>query len=245
MQNGPKLVSLSFLLPCRGVDHAGGELPLHHYGVLAERCVRVDAFAIEFDCNLIAANREVDIGSDSYTAVIVQFPRWRKSLLGKIVARMWFVAMPVLPDIGICAAFASSKPEDHFFRVSDSALTLVGAMVELATSSNLGREIADKARDEVGSRYSLDNYSRAVTDAYHLDEWPRGTDGGKTTVSAVSSRRTVGWVRSSWRSLFSSRCTWRLTRRPTAKHAPGEGSPTQIARRPGQPCQKSTMTYGG
>ncbi len=109
MQCGPKLVSISLMLPYSGVDHAGGELLLHHYRVLAERCDSVAAFAVDFDENLRAANRDADIASDSYSAVIVKLPRWRRSLLGKIVARIWHFALPVLPDIGIWAAFASSK----------------------------------------------------------------------------------------------------------------------------------------
>ena len=108
MARRPQLVSLSYLLPYSGVDHAGGELLLHHYRLLAPRCTRLDAFGIAFDENREADGRDSDVRSDSYRAVIVEFPRWRKSLWGKAVALLSHLAVPVLPDIGIQAAFGSS-----------------------------------------------------------------------------------------------------------------------------------------
>lgn len=108
MARRPQLVSLSYLLPYAGVDHAGGELLLHHYRLLAPRCTRLDAFAIAFDENRDADGRDPDVRSDSYRAVVVEFPRWRKSLWGKAIALLWHLAAPVLPDIGIWAAFDSS-----------------------------------------------------------------------------------------------------------------------------------------
>src|SRR5438874_13268864 len=100
-KNSLKLVSICLLLPYRGVDHAGGELLLHHYSVLAQRCGRVDAFAIDYDENVTAANRGEDISVDSYSATVLNFPRWRKWLVGKVIARVWSFILPVLPDIGI------------------------------------------------------------------------------------------------------------------------------------------------
>ncbi|MBI3216043.1 MAG: glycosyltransferase [Mycobacterium sp.] len=108
-KTGHNLVSICLLLPYTGVDHAGGELLLRHYKVLAEQCSRVDTFAIDYDDNLLAASRDSDIAFDSYQTTIINFPRWRKTIAGKIIARIWTFLLPVLPDIGIYAAFASSK----------------------------------------------------------------------------------------------------------------------------------------
>jgi glycosyltransferase involved in cell wall biosynthesis len=114
-----RLVSICLLLPYRGVDHAGGELLLHHYRVLAERCGRLDAFAIDYDENVAAATRTEDISVDSYSATILNFPRWRKWFLGKVIARVWSFVLPVLPDIGIYASFVCSKDLQERVRNAD------------------------------------------------------------------------------------------------------------------------------
>jgi glycosyltransferase involved in cell wall biosynthesis len=118
-EDGVNLVSISFLLPYHGVDHAGGDLLLQHYRVLAERCARVDAFATEIGNNVVAASREKDIDFDSYTVAIAKFPRWRRTLLGKVMARIWFLVLPVLPDIGACASFAISRSLRERLREAD------------------------------------------------------------------------------------------------------------------------------
>lgn len=115
----PNVLSISFALPYRGVDHAGGELLLHHYGVLAQRCRRLDAFAIEFDSNQKASIRQKDVGADNYQAWIIRFPRWRKTLLGKIAARIWSVAVPVFPDLGVCTSFHHSQSLREAIRQAD------------------------------------------------------------------------------------------------------------------------------
>jgi len=115
----PNVLSISFALPYRGVDHAGGELLLHHYRVLAQRCRRLDAFAIEFDSNQKASIRQEDVGSDNYQAWIISFPRWRKTLLGKIAARIWSLAVPVFPDLGVCTSFHHSQSLREAIRQAD------------------------------------------------------------------------------------------------------------------------------
>jgi glycosyltransferase involved in cell wall biosynthesis len=111
------MVSISLMLPYSGVDHAGGELLLSHYRVLARRCERLDAIAIDLEENMAAEGRDDDIGR-SYRSTIVRRPRWRRTLAGKVVARLWLALFPVLPDIGIYAAFSSS---DHLrARVRDA-----------------------------------------------------------------------------------------------------------------------------
>jgi glycosyltransferase involved in cell wall biosynthesis len=106
---GIKLVSISLKLPYCGIDNAGGELVLQHYRVLAARCARIDAFANEADDNVIAVSRNMDINCDSYSAEIIDRPRWRESIFGQVVARLWFMVFPVLPDIADCISFATSK----------------------------------------------------------------------------------------------------------------------------------------
>ena len=115
----PALVSLAFMLPYSGVDHAGGQYLLHHYRVLAGHCSRVDAFAIDIDTNLVGKKNEVDIGFDSYRAVIVEFPKWRKTILGKIGARLFHWALPTFPDLGVIAAFTSSDELRERVRAAD------------------------------------------------------------------------------------------------------------------------------
>ena len=115
----PNVLSISFALPYRGVDHAGGELLLHHYGVLAPRSRRLDAFAIDFDSNQKASNRQEDVGFDNYESSIISFPRWRRTLLGKIAARIWSVTVPVLPDLGVCTSFHHSQSLREAIRQAD------------------------------------------------------------------------------------------------------------------------------
>ena len=113
------VLSISFALPYRGVDHAGGELLLHHYGVLARNCRRLDAFAIDFDSNQKASSRQEDVGFDNYHSAIISFPRWRKTLLGKIAARIWSVTVPVLPDLGVWTSFNRSQSLREAIRHAD------------------------------------------------------------------------------------------------------------------------------
>lgn len=115
----PYIVSISLFLPFDGVDHAGGALLLRHYKILADRCARLDAYAVDFDENVTAAFRAGDINACSYKPFVLVFPRWRRSLLGKIIARIWFVLLPLLPDIGILGAFWSSKALRHSLRQAD------------------------------------------------------------------------------------------------------------------------------
>lgn len=115
----PNILSISFALPYRGVDHAGGELLLHHYEVLAGRCRRLDAFAIDFDSNQKASSRQEDVGFDNYQSETISFPRWRRSLLGKIAARIWSVTAPVLPDLGVCTSFNHSQSLREAIRRAD------------------------------------------------------------------------------------------------------------------------------
>jgi glycosyltransferase involved in cell wall biosynthesis len=103
------IVSISLKLPYRGVDHAGGDLLLKHFGVLTDRCTRLDAFATGSDDNVVAPERDGDIRSDVYRAHVIEIPRWRRTLAGKIVARGWRTIFPVFPDLGVCTAFTASK----------------------------------------------------------------------------------------------------------------------------------------
>jgi len=50
--------------------------------------------------------------------------------------------------------------------VSDDPDKLAFAMVQLVTDPASGHLISEQARLEAGSRYSLDNYVRAVEDIY-------------------------------------------------------------------------------
>lgn len=59
-------------------------------------------------------------------------------------------------------------PQSFFFSVSDSARVLTNAMIELAEAPGRGTDVATRARREVGALYSLESYSRAVTDFYEL-----------------------------------------------------------------------------
>jgi glycosyltransferase involved in cell wall biosynthesis len=113
------VLSISFALPYSGVDHAGGELLLHHYRVLAARCRRLDAFAIEFESNKNASSRQEDLGFDNYRTSMISFPRWRKTFLGKTAARIWSVTAPVLPDLGVCTSFYHSKSLREAIRQAD------------------------------------------------------------------------------------------------------------------------------
>jgi glycosyltransferase involved in cell wall biosynthesis len=81
--------------------------------------------------------------------------------ISAILARKNIVATPV--------GVEGTIPETFFYAVSDSASMIADAMYKLASTPEVGREIVEKARREVGSRYSLDNYARTVTDFYELD----------------------------------------------------------------------------
>ncbi len=108
-RSDPKLVSLSYFLPYIGVDHAGGQLLLDHYRVLTNRCGSLNSFAIALESNLTAAGRDHDVHSSRYHATVLKFPRWRRTLLGKVIARVWFILFPIFPDIGTVASFLSSR----------------------------------------------------------------------------------------------------------------------------------------
>lgn len=138
----PKIVSLALLLPYEGVDHAGGELLLNHYRVLARHSSRLDAFAIDFDENLPADARDADINAGSYTATIIKMPRWRRTLPGKLLARICRFFIPVLPDIGICAAFSSSTEIRQ--RIADADLIEL-QWFEYMYFARLVRRINDRA----------------------------------------------------------------------------------------------------
>jgi glycosyltransferase involved in cell wall biosynthesis len=118
-RRGPKLVSISLKLPYEGVDHAGGELLLHHYRTLAERCERLDAFAIEAPDNLPALRGSKDVDFASYHPQIISLPRWRKTIVGKVLARFWRIAFPVFPDIGACLSFTASESLRERVRCAD------------------------------------------------------------------------------------------------------------------------------
>ena len=117
--NQRKLVSIAFMLPYQGVDHAGGEYLLRHYRVLADRCSSVTAFGPDFDTNLTAVDRGIGPDFPSYHAEVVRFPKWRRSLLGKIIARFFFIVVPVLPDIGAVVSFSVSKSLREQLRAAD------------------------------------------------------------------------------------------------------------------------------
>lgn len=102
-----RLTSLSFALPYEGVDHAGGELLLQHHRVLVDHCAQVDVFAPEFEHNLPREGRVFTLGGN-YHPSIVRYPWWRKTLVGKVLARLWIRAMPVSPDLGACVGFVTS-----------------------------------------------------------------------------------------------------------------------------------------
>lgn len=119
MANRRKLVSIAFMLPYPGVDHAGGEYLLRHYRILSDRCLSVSAFGPDLETNRTAVDRGIGPGHETYRAEVVTFPRWRRSLFGKIVARLFFIAVPVLPDIGAVASFTASKSLRDKVRAAD------------------------------------------------------------------------------------------------------------------------------
>ncbi|MFM8855925.1 MAG: glycosyltransferase, partial [Actinomycetota bacterium] len=119
MANRRNVVSIAFMLPYQGVDHAGGEFLLRHYRVLADRCSGVTAFGPDFETNLTAVERGIGSDFPSYHAEVVRFPRWRKTLLGKIIARFFFITVPVLPDIGAVASCWVSESLRDRLRTAD------------------------------------------------------------------------------------------------------------------------------
>lgn len=118
-REGPRLVSLALLLPYQGVDHAGGDLLLQHYRVLAEHCSSLDVFAVDFNSNKAAAEINCDVEASSFCATVIDLPRWRTSLPGKFIARMCEWALPLFPDIGLYAAYSSSKDLHERIRTAD------------------------------------------------------------------------------------------------------------------------------
>lgn len=114
-----KIVSIAFMLPHPGVDHAGGEYLLRHYRVLADRCSSLAAFGPDLGSNATAAERGIGSGFPSYHAEVVRFPRWRSSFLGKVIARLLFILVPVLPDIGAVTSFSRSESLRERVRAAD------------------------------------------------------------------------------------------------------------------------------
>jgi hypothetical protein len=104
-----RLLSITFMLPYSGVDHAGGQFLLHHYQVLADSYSKIDSFAINLQENSKATGRDSDIRNNVYTSHIIDFPAWRKSILGKVAARFFHILAPVFPDLGVVISFVFSK----------------------------------------------------------------------------------------------------------------------------------------
>ncbi|MFS0900890.1 glycosyltransferase [Mycolicibacterium litorale] len=69
--------------------------------------------------NVVAANSVSESSSNAYSAMIVDFPPWRTTIIGKLLARVSFSLFPVLPDIGACAAFLTSKSVRERLRQAD------------------------------------------------------------------------------------------------------------------------------
>ncbi|MEP9415087.1 glycosyltransferase [Gordonia sp. VNQ95] len=92
---GRKLLSLTLKLPYEGIDNAGGALVVSHYSHLSEY-FDISTWAPDSADNRTAERSGV-VGARDVN--VVQSSWARRTVLGKVVALVVRVALPVLPDV--------------------------------------------------------------------------------------------------------------------------------------------------